>query len=167
MVVATPAFRLGSFVLVLIPALFGLVACAPSTDSANFSAETASGDASRTANSAGELPAEAANPIDTRRGEILSFACQACHSLNAGVPHQIGPNLNGMFGRAAGTAADFEYSDAMLNSGIVWSAENLDVWLQAPDSFLPGNNMAFAGYANPADRASLIAYLSKATTPPQ
>ena len=107
-------------------------------------------------------PAEAARA----RGELLSFACQACHSLAAGGPHNVGPNLAGIFGRAAGTAPAFDnYSAALREAGIVWSPAVLDRWLEDPGGFLPGTTMAFTGYGSAADRAALIAFLVAATGP--
>ena len=100
---------------------------------------------------------------DLKRGQTLFLQCRACHSLEAGEPHKVGPNLNGMFGRKAGVAAGFDYSPAVMESDIVWSPEALDAWLERPSDFLPGNRMVFIGVKKPADRANLIAYLQQAT----
>ena len=110
--------------------------------------------------------AEAAAKLRAR-GELLGLACQACHSLNPGAAHIVGPNLSGIFGRPAATAPGFGgYSDALRASGIVWSPEILDRWLEDPAGFLPGTTMAFTGYRNPEDRAALIAFLVDATAVP-
>ena len=114
---------------------------------------------------AGAPAAERAGP-DTDRGRLLSQACQACHSLEPGGAHLVGPNLAGIFGRPAGTAAGFSnYSPALLRSGIVWSTAELDRWLADPAGFLPGTAMAFTGYQLAADRSALIAFLVTATDP--
>lgn len=98
-----------------------------------------------------------------RRGELLSYACQACHTFEAGGKNQVGPNLHSVFGRAAGTLPDFDYSTALRESGIVWSADLLDQWLADPAGFLPGTTMTFTGYQSPEDRTLLIEYLMAAT----
>lgn len=98
-------------------------------------------------------------PPDVERGEILSLACQACHTLGQGEGVLLGPNLYGVFGRVAAGSDGFEYSDALRDSGIVWNPELLDRWLADPGGFLPGNNMVFAGYRSAVDRRDLIAFL--------
>ncbi len=111
-------------------------------------------------------PASADSDLDARlaaanlkRGQLLYMACKACHDVEAGLPHKVGPNLHGMFGRKAGSAEGFKYTDALVKSGIVWTPETMDSWLKQPGALVPGNGMAFAGIANDADRASLIAWL--------
>ncbi len=100
---------------------------------------------------------------DVARGQTLFLQCRACHGLEQGGMNKVGPNLHGMFGREAGKAAGFDYSDAVANSGIVWSAKTLDQWLARPSEFLPGNRMVFVGVPKPADRAALIAYIQQET----
>lgn len=104
----------------------------------------------------------AENP-DLARGEILSFACRACHGIGPGEPSPLGPPLQGMFGRPAASLPGFDYSPALEASGIVWTAETLDAWLARPDEYIPGNNMAFAGFRSADDRRALIAYLEVRT----
>ena len=118
-------------------------------------------------------PAAADSDLDARlaaanlkRGQLLYMVCKACHDVEAGLPHKVGPNLSGMFGREAGTAEGFKYTDAMVKSGIVWTPETMDAWLKQPGALVPGNGMAFAGIANDADRASLIAWLMANSSAP-
>jgi cytochrome c2 len=103
---------------------------------------------------------------DLGRGELLSLACQACHTFRAGEEPKEGPNLNGVFGRRAGRGTDFDYSDALRDSGIVWTPEQLDAWLKDPAGFVAGTKMGFTGYRSAADRRDLIAFLMRATAPP-
>ncbi|HEX6997982.1 MAG TPA: cytochrome c family protein [Gammaproteobacteria bacterium] len=107
-------------------------------------------------------PAPRSGP-DLERGELLALACAACHTFGAGEPHNVGPNLHGVFGRPAATAPGFDYSDALEASGLVWTPEALDRWLADPTGFVAGTTMAFTGYQKPEDRADLIAYLQHVT----
>ena len=100
---------------------------------------------------------------DPEKGKVLFLQCRACHSLEAGGANKVGPNLHGFLGRKAGLAAGFSYSEAVSQSGVVWSAETLDQWLARPSDFLPGNRMVFVGIRKPEDRANLIAYLKRET----
>ena len=104
----------------------------------------------------------AANP---KRGQLLYMQCKACHDVEPGLPHKVGPNLNGVFGRTAGSAPGFKYTDAMAKSGVVWTRQTLDTFLQQPGAMIPGTGMAFAGVANDADRASLVVYLQSSSAP--
>jgi cytochrome c len=101
----------------------------------------------------------------SQRGELLSYACLACHTLEEGGEHQIGPNLYGVFGRPAASLPGFDYSEALRDSEIVWSPAELDRWLADPAGFLPGTTMAFSGYQQPGDRQALIDFLVAATSP--
>jgi cytochrome c len=103
---------------------------------------------------------------DLKRGELLSLACQACHTLRAGQAPIIGPNLYGMFGRQIATVPDFKYSDALLGADLVWTPRALEAWLAEPQRFIVGNNMAFSGFNGDNDRRDVIAFLLTATAPP-
>lgn len=97
-------------------------------------------------------------------GRVVFFKCRACHNLNVNNPHRLGPNLDNIFGRMAGTSPGYNgYSKALKESGIVWTEKTLDEWLRDPQNFLPGNKMPFAGLRNEEERRNLIAYLRQAT----
>ena len=112
------------------------------------------------------LLAGAAGPAladgDPVRGEQVYHRCQGCHSIDR---NRIGPMHKGLFGRKAGTVPDFDYSDAMKSSGIVWTEITLDQFLQGPRKMVPGTKMTFIGLPKAQDRADLIAYLMVATKP--
>ena len=79
----------------------------------------------------------------------------------------MGPTLVGLIGRKAGTAKDakgklYRYSKAMKAAGvggIVWNAENLEMYLTKPKNFFPKNKMSFPGLKKPAERTNVIAYI--------
>jgi cytochrome c len=104
------------------------------------------------------VPAYAAG--DATAGKTVFARCAICHTTNKNGPNGIGPNLFGVVGRKAGTAANFNYSAAMKGSGITWTADKLDAYLTHPAQVVPGNRMAFAGIANQQQRADVIAYLA-------
>lgn len=93
----------------------------------------------------------------------MFLQCRACHSTEVDGEHKVGPNLHGIIGAAAGKKADFTYSDAMKESGIVWSAEALDAFLTKPTDYVPGTIMVFVGMEKPDDRQALIAYIRSQT----
>jgi cytochrome c len=86
--------------------------------------------------------------------------CAICHTLEAG-KNKIGPSLAGVVGRKAGSVPGFAYSAANKNSGDIWDAQTLDIYLTDPRRFMPGTKMVFAGLKNPEDRKALIEYLKE------
>jgi cytochrome c oxidase assembly protein subunit 11 len=93
---------------------------------------------------------------DPKRGEAL-FAerCGACHALDH---NKTGPMLGTIFGRKAGMASGFNYSLALHNAAVSWSAGALDQWLADPRKFVPGTRMPVR-VLDPTTRRDIIAYL--------
>src|SRR5438105_401612 len=105
-------------------------------------------------------PAAAA---DAEAGKAVFNRCKICHTIEAGGHATVGPNLHGIFGRKAGTADSFAYSEAMKNSGIVWDDDTMSKYLRAPRDTVPEGKMAFPGIKNDDELANLLAYLHQAT----
>ncbi len=99
-----------------------------------------------------------ANPAN---GEKLFGKCTSCHTINAGGPNGIGPNLHGVVGEAIGKGAGgFAFSSVLSGHGGNWTFDLLNEWLTSPKAFAPGTKMSFAGLSKPQDRADIIAYLN-------
>ena len=104
----------------------------------------------------------AESPGDAGRGqELWEALCTGCHALDQ---NQIGPRHRGVYGRRAGSLADYEYSPALKASDIVWSEDTLDRWLTDPEALVPGQKMGFT-VSRPEDRAAIIAYLKSLNAP--
>lgn len=100
-----------------------------------------------------------AQAADAKNGQAMFSRCAACHNNSKGGPNGLGPNLFGVVGRRAGSVKDFSYSAAMKSAGFAWNNQKLDAYIASPAKTVPGNRMAFAGIADPKQRADLIAYL--------
>lgn len=103
------------------------------------------------------------NTGDLENGKAKFAMCRSCHTIVQGGANLTGPNLYGIFGRKAGSVADYKYSDAVKAAGFTWDAEHLDKWLAQPRDFLPGTKMTFAGLKAEKDRVDLIAFLKVET----
>ena len=100
---------------------------------------------------------------DAEKGQrVYTSKCKVCHELKAGAK-KIGPSFHGLFGRKAGTVADFKYSDAMAKAGVVWDEKTVAEYMKKPKDFIPGNKMVFDGLPKEDDRENLIKYLKEAT----
>jgi len=106
---------------------------------------------------------------DVAKGEAVFKRCSACHAIGEGAKNRVGPQLNGIIGRAAGGDPDYAYSAAMKKAGedgLVWTPEELRNFLSAPKKKIPGNKMALAGISKPGDLDNLIAYIESAASKP-
>lgn len=111
----------------------------------------------------GMAAAQEGNPDD---GAEVFKKCRACHDIGPDAKNRVGPVLNDIIGRHAGTIEGFAYSEANKTAGgkgLVWTEEVLLKYLENPLAFMPGTKMAFAGLKDPQDRKDLIAYLRKYT----
>lgn len=84
--------------------------------------------------------------------------CATCHSVKPG-ENKVGPSLHGIIGRQSGTIPGFRYSTANKNSNVTWTEDVMFRYLEAPQKFMPGTFMSFAGLKQPQQRADVIAYL--------
>ena len=95
---------------------------------------------------------------DVEHGKtVFDKRCTGCHTM---ARNGEGPKLAGVFGRKAGSVAQFEYSPALQKSGLTWSEATLDKWLADPDTLVPGTTMEFR-VAKAIERRDLIAYLKR------
>jgi cytochrome c len=103
-------------------------------------------------------PSLAGDPV---AGEAVFKKCKACHQIGETARNAVGPVLNGVVGRPAGSIADYAYSDANKNSGLTWDEATLTKYLKDPRGVVPGTKMTFPGLPNETDVANVIAYLKQ------
>ena len=93
-------------------------------------------------------------------GKLFTKTCGGCHSIGEGARGGFGPELNGIIGRPAGTTQDYQYSDAMKNSGVVWTREKLAAYIEDPKSVVSGTRMIFWGISDQEKIENILAYLA-------
>jgi cytochrome c len=104
---------------------------------------------------------------DADAGMRVFNQCRACHTINQGGRNGVGPNLYGVWGRAAGAVEGFRYSAPMrakAGEGLTWNADNMRAYLTDPKAVVPGGSMSFAGIRNEQQLNDLLAYLQRAST---
>lgn len=101
----------------------------------------------------------AADPAEGEK--IFNQKCKVCHQIGEGAKNFVGPELNAVVGRKAGSVADYSYSEPMKGSGIEWSEDTLKQYLENPKKMVPGTKMIFAGLPKEGDRDNLVAYLAQ------
>ncbi len=107
------------------------------------------------------LNAPAVYAQDLANGEDVFKKCRACHQVGEGAKNVVGPLLNGIFGRKAGSIEGFKYSDANKESGLTWDDKTFATYIKDPKAAMPGNKMAFVGIKDEKDVADLMAYLKQ------
>jgi len=98
---------------------------------------------------------------DVEQGRIVFKRCQVCHSIGPGAKNKVGPELNGLDGRHAGTVPNFDYSDANKHSGIVWNEEHFKEYVKYPRAFVRGTKMIFPGLQSQKQVDDLWAYVKQ------
>jgi cytochrome c len=98
---------------------------------------------------------------DPAAGEKVFARCKVCHQIGEGAKNAVGPELNGLVGRKAGTVQGYNYTPANKNSGLTWDEATLKEYLKNPRAKIPGTKMIFPGLSNEADIDNVIAYLKQ------
>lgn len=98
---------------------------------------------------------------DAASGEKIFAQCRACHQVGETAKNAVGPHLNGLFGRKAGTVEGYAYSPANKNSGIVWDDATFSEYIKDPKAKVPGTKMIYAGLKDEKRIQDLVAYLKQ------
>jgi cytochrome c len=102
------------------------------------------------------LPASAQ---DAAAGEKVFLKCKVCHQIGETAKNSVGPVLNGVIGRPAGTYPGYNYSEANKTSGITWDEATFKEYIKNPKAKVPGTKMIFPGLTSEADIDNVLAYL--------
>lgn len=98
---------------------------------------------------------------DAAAGERIFNQCRTCHQLGETARNGVGPQLNGLFGRKAGTVAGYSYSNVYKSLDKVWSVENFTTYIKDPRGVTPGTKMVYPGLKDETQIKNLIAYLQQ------
>ncbi|MCF6305687.1 MAG: c-type cytochrome [Rhodobacteraceae bacterium] len=112
------------------------------------------------------IPIPAFADGDPDAGEQVFRRCISCHAIGPEAVNKVGPPLNEIFGRVAGSMEGFRFSRAMVaagQEGLVWDDATMDAFITRPSRFVSGTRMSFSGLRSPEDRTNLIAFLHTLT----
>jgi cytochrome c len=90
------------------------------------------------------VSAGTASSQDVAAGETAFRKCQPCHDVGESARNKLGPLLNGLDGRKAGTVEGYDYSEANKTSGVVWSEATFKEYIVDPAAKMPGTKMLFS-----------------------
>jgi cytochrome c len=98
---------------------------------------------------------------DIAAGETSFRKCQPCHAIGESARSGLGPVLNGLDGRRAGTMANVAYSEGLKSSGITWGEETFKEYIKDPRGKFPDSTMFFPGIKDEKEISNLWAYLKQ------
>ena len=107
------------------------------------------------------LAAAPAHAQDAAAGEKIFAQCRACHQVGENAKNAVGPVLNGLFGRKAGSVEGYSYSPANKNSGITWDEATFREYIKDPKAKIPGTKMIYPGLKDEQRINDLVAYLKQ------
>jgi cytochrome c len=111
---------------------------------------------------AAALPGAVHAQGNPEEGKKVFAKCRACHVVDS-AKNQVGPTLQGVFGRKAGAVTGFNYSKAMADKAVVWDEKTIAAYVTDPKGYIPGNKMVFPGIKKQSEIDDLIAYLKAAS----
>lgn len=93
---------------------------------------------------------------------LYDSECRRCHAPDT-THDSYGPPLENIVGRAAGSYPDYDYSDALTTSGIVWTEAALRAWMEDNAGFMPGTKMRHVGIQDRTVQDFILSYLVSIT----
>ena len=98
---------------------------------------------------------------DPAAGEKVFLKCRACHQIGENAHNLVGPELNGVIGRPAGSVPDYNYSTANKTSGIIWDEATFREYIKNPQAKVKGTKMSFSGLTSERDVDDIVAFLKQ------
>jgi cytochrome c len=102
-----------------------------------------------------------ASAQDAAAGEKVFAVCKACHQIGETAKNSLGPVLNGVIGRKAGSVEGYSYSAANKDSGITWDEATFREYIKDPKAKVPGTKMIYAGLKDEQKTSDLVAFLKQ------
>ena len=102
-----------------------------------------------------------AHAQDVAAGEKAFAPCKACHQIGENAKNAVGPQLNGIIGRKAGSVEGYNYSPANKNSGLTWDEATFADYIKDPKAKVPGTKMLYPGLKDEKKIKDLTAYLKQ------
>jgi len=98
---------------------------------------------------------------DAAAGEKAFIVCKACHQIGENAKNVVGPVLNGIIGRKAGSVPGYSYSAANKDSGIIWDEPTFREYIKDPKAKIPDTKMVYVGLKDEQKVNDLVAFLKQ------
>lgn len=102
-----------------------------------------------------------AHAQDAAAGEKVFAVCRACHQVGETAKNAVGPVLNGVIARPAGSYPGYSYSEANKNSGLTWDEATFRDYIKDPRAKIPGTKMIYPGLKDEQKTSDLLAFLKQ------
>lgn len=112
-------------------------------------------------------PLSFAQEVDIVKAKETFKKCGLCHALQSNeqdsrLVKKLGPHLQNLAGRQAGTVSNYKYSASLKRAGdegLNWNKKTLSSFLKSPKKLVSGTKMSFVGLKSKEERGNLIAWL--------
>lgn len=101
---------------------------------------------------------------------VFRRECAFCHQIGEDARNAVGPHLNHVFDRGAGSIEGVRYSPGLRRMGVeglTWTFQTLDAYIANPRALVSGTRMSYRGLRDEQQRHDVIAYLRAFSDQPQ
>jgi cytochrome c len=107
------------------------------------------------------LTADFADGDPEKGRSLFTQSCSGCHSVGRTLAGgEIGPNLEGVYGRKVGSLEGYNYSKVMAPAkNQLWDRVTINLFISDAARYFPGTTMTAPPVGNSQDRRDIVGFL--------